>query len=35
MGVIADAVYRGTEDGNDLIVTHDFETLDAARTFAG
>ncbi|MBA5778571.1 cyclase [Stappia sp. F7233] len=35
MGVTADAVYRGAEDANDVTVTHDFDTLDAARTFAG
>jgi hypothetical protein len=35
LGVTAKAVYRGAEDANDITVTHDFATLEAARAFAG
>ncbi len=31
----ADAVYRAADDPNDITVTHDFATMDAARAFAG
>ena len=33
MGVIDHAVFKSTEDPNDVTVTHDFETLEAARNF--
>jgi hypothetical protein len=33
LGVTAEAVYRSPEDPNDVTVTHDFATLDAARAF--
>jgi hypothetical protein len=33
MGVIADSVYQAVESPNDVIVTQDLETLDAARAF--
>jgi heme-degrading monooxygenase HmoA len=33
MGVKAQAVYRGADDGNDITVTHDFATLEAAKAF--
>src|SRR5215211_4982834 len=33
MGVIADSVYQTLDSPNDVIVTHDFETLDAAKAF--
>lgn len=35
LGVTDKAVYRGTDDANDITVTHDFATLEAARAFAG
>lgn len=34
LGVQAQAVYRGADDPNEITVTHDFATLDSARTFA-
>ncbi len=33
LGVTAEAVYRSADDPNDVTVTHDFATLDAARQF--
>ena len=35
LGVIAKAVYRAADDANDVTVTHDFATLEAAKAFAG
>ncbi|CAN5531486.1 hypothetical protein BH20CHL7_BH20CHL7_07150 [soil metagenome] len=35
LGVTAKAVYRGADDANDITVTHDFATLEAAKAFAG
>ena len=35
MGVTAKAVYRGADDPNEITVTHDFATVEAARAFAG
>ena len=34
-GVIAEAVYRGTDNPNDVTVTHEFASLAAAAAFAG
>ena len=34
-GVSAQAVYQATDNPNDITVTHDFATLDAAQAFAG
>ena len=34
-GVSNARVARNPEDGNDVLVTHDFESLDAAQNFAG
>ena len=34
LGVQADAVYQAADDPNQITVTHDFATLEAARTFA-
>ncbi len=34
LGVQAEAVYRAVDDPNDVTVTHDFATLEAARAFA-
>jgi hypothetical protein len=34
MGVVADEVYRSVSDGNDVTIYHDFETLNAAQSFA-
>lgn len=34
MGVVAAAVYRAADDPNNVTVTHDFSTLDAAQQFA-
>ncbi len=34
-GVTADSVYRSADDANDLTVTHEFATVDAAKAFAG
>lgn len=33
LGVTADAVYRSAEDPNEVTVTHDFASLDAAKKF--
>ena len=35
MGVIAQAVYRSLDDPNDITVTHDFATIEAAQAFVG
>ncbi len=35
MGVSGHAVYRSVEDGNDVTAYHDFDSIDAARSFAG
>jgi hypothetical protein len=32
--VTADAVYRAADDPNDITVTHEFATVEAARAFA-
>ncbi|MFZ0323450.1 MAG: cyclase [Actinomycetes bacterium] len=34
-GVRAQAVYRSVDDGNNLTVSHDFDSIEAARSFAG
>lgn len=34
MGVTGQAVYRSDEDPNDVTVTHDFATTEAAKRFA-
>jgi hypothetical protein len=34
-GVTAEAVYQAAGDPNDLTVTHDFATIEAAQAFAG
>ncbi|MBL0371444.1 cyclase [Rhizobium sp. KVB221] len=33
-GVTAEAVYQSTDDPNDVTVTHEFATLEAAKAFA-
>ncbi|MCZ3388609.1 MAG: cyclase [Actinomycetia bacterium] len=33
--VQADTIYRSVENGNNLTVSHDFDSIDAARAFAG
>jgi uncharacterized protein YggE len=33
-GVIAEAVYRGADDPNDITVTHEFASVEAAVAFA-
>jgi len=33
LGVTADAVYQAADDPNEVTVTHDFATLDAAKAF--
>jgi hypothetical protein len=33
LGVTAQAVYRGIADPNDVTVTHEFNTLEAAQVF--
>jgi hypothetical protein len=33
MGVTGDAVYQSIDDPNDVTVSHDFDTADAARAF--
>lgn len=33
MGVVGHSVYRSPEDPNDVTVTHDFASSDAARAF--
>jgi hypothetical protein len=35
LGVKAEAVYRSADDPNDVTVTHDFDTIEAAHAFAG
>jgi len=35
LGVRADSVYRSVDDGNNITVSHDFDSIDAARKFAG
>jgi hypothetical protein len=35
LGVQSDAVYQAVDDPNDITVTHEFATLEAARAFAG
>jgi hypothetical protein len=35
LGVQAEAVYQAIDDPNDITVTHDFATLEAAQAFAG
>lgn len=35
MGVTGHAVYCGDGDANDVTVTHDFATVEAAKQFAG
>lgn len=34
MGVTGDSVYRAADDPNNITVTHDFASLEAAQTFA-
>jgi hypothetical protein len=34
-GVVGDAVCCSVENGNDVTVTHDFESLDEAKAFMG
>ncbi len=34
-GVLGDAVFQSAEDPNDVTLWHDFETMKAAREFAG
>ena len=33
-GVVADSVYQAVDDPNDVTVTNDFATIEAARAFA-
>jgi len=35
LGVTAEAVYQAVDDPNDVTVTHEFATLEAAQAFAG
>ena len=35
LGVQADTVYQAADNPNEITVTHDFATLDAAQAFAG
>jgi len=35
LGVQADAVYRAADNPNEVTVTHEFATLEAAQAFAG
>ena len=35
LGVTDKAVYQAADDPNDITVTHDFATLEAAKAFAG
>jgi len=35
LGVQANAVYQAVDNPNDITVTHEFATLEAARAFAG
>lgn len=34
MGVVAEAVYRAADDPDDVTITHEFGTLEAAQAFA-
>jgi hypothetical protein len=34
LGVVGEAVYQAVDDPNDITVTHDFGTPEAARAFA-
>jgi hypothetical protein len=34
-GVRSDTVYRSVDDGNNLTVTHEFDSVEAAQAFAG
>ena len=34
MGVVGNGVYRSVDDGNDVTAYHDFESVEAARSFA-
>lgn len=35
LGVQADVVYQAASDPNDITVTHEFATIEAAQAFAG
>ena len=35
MGVTADAVFRAADNPNDITVTHEFTSIEAAQEFAG
>ena len=35
MGVTAQSVYQAADNANDLTVTHDFASVEAAKAFAG
>jgi hypothetical protein len=35
LGVQSDAVYQAADDPNNITVTHEFATLEAAQAFAG
>lgn len=35
MGVTAEAVYRASDNPNDVTVTHEFASVEAAQAFAG
>lgn len=35
MGVTAEAVFRAVDNPNDITVTHDFDSIEAAQAFAG
>jgi hypothetical protein len=35
LGVTDKAVYQATDNANDITVTHEFDTLEAAKAFAG
>lgn len=35
LGVIGKAVYQAIDDPNDITVTHDFASVEAAQAFAG
>ncbi len=35
MGVRAACVYHNVDDGNDITAYHDFDSMDAAKSFAG
>jgi hypothetical protein len=34
LGVVGDAVFKSTDDPNDVTVWHDFETIESANAFA-